>query len=136
MERETSERAAAGRVARLREMRVRPEADDSLAFLATQFKHDVARPFKQLGDLAELWRTLVPEAVADGTRLESLQRGILTVAVDSSSRLYEVDRLLREGLQAQLIKAHKGPAMRRVKLRVATEHWLEGRGRARKRWDE
>ncbi|MEM8738293.1 MAG: DciA family protein [Planctomycetota bacterium] len=108
---------------RLRQFRVRAERDVSMGFLADQFKRDVARPFKQLGDLIALWHELVPEEVAAGTRLESLQRGVLTVAVDSSARLYEVDRRLREGLELQLITRHKGPAFRRVKLRVAADGW-------------
>ena len=101
--------SAAQHVARMRSLRVRPERDNSLGFLAEQFKREVARPFKQLGDLTELWRSLLPEKLADGTRLESLQRGVLTVAVDSSARLYEVDRLLRDGLQSQLIQQHHRP---------------------------
>ena len=104
-----------------RQHRLRPEKDFSMSFVADQFKRDVARPFKQLGDLIELWNQLLPADVADGTRLESLQRGILTVAVDSSARMYEIDRRLREGLEQSLIKQHKGPAFRRVKLRVASE---------------
>ena len=46
---------------------------------------------------------------------------MLRVAVDSSARLYELDRLLRSGLQKQLISQSKGPAVRRVQLRVNDE---------------
>lgn len=102
----------------MRALRVRPERDLSLGFMADQFKREVARPFKQLGDLVEIWTELLPGDVAAGTRLESLQRGVLTVAVDSSARLYEVDRRLREGLEVDLITRHKGTAFRRVKLCV------------------
>lgn len=102
----------------LRERRVRPERDLSLGFLADQFKREIARPFKQLGDLAELWNELLPAEVVSGTRLESLQRGTLSVAVDSSSRMYDLDRRLREGLERDLVTRHKGAAFRKVKLRV------------------
>ncbi len=112
------DRAARRHVEALRERRVRPERDVSLGFLADQFKRDIARPFKQLGDLAELWNELLPAEVAAGTRLESLQRGVLSVAVDSSSRLYELDRRLREGLERDLVTRHQGAAFRKVKLRV------------------
>ncbi|MBB6428502.1 DciA family protein [Algisphaera agarilytica] len=108
----------------LRERRVKPQPDLSLGFLADQFKREVARPFKQLGDLVELWNELLPEEVAAGTRLEALQRGVLTVAVDSSARLYEVDRRLREGLERELVTRHKGAAFRKVKLRVEAAGWL------------
>lgn len=109
----------------LRERRVRPERDLSLGFLADQFKREIARPFKQLGDLAELWNELLPEEVAAGTRLESMQRGVLSVAVDSSSRMYDVDRRLREGLERDLVTRHKGTAFRKVKLRVDASGWGE-----------
>ncbi|MEM1108675.1 MAG: DciA family protein [Planctomycetota bacterium] len=123
---ETPDQQAARRhVEALRDRRVRPEPDRSLGFLADQFKRDVARPFKQLGDLAALWEELLPADVVAGTRLESLQRGVLSVAVDSSARLYEVDRRLREGLEAELITRHKGTAFRKVKLRVEASGWDE-----------
>jgi len=102
----------------LRERRVRPERDLSLGFLADQFKREIARPFKQLGDLAELWNELLPADVTCGTRLESLQRGVLSVAVGSSSRMYDLDRRLREGLEHELVTRHQGTAFRKVKLRV------------------
>lgn len=95
------------------------EPDLSLAFLRDTFKREVEKPMKQLVQLAALWEQLVPPALASHTKLESLQRGVLRVAVDSSARLYELDRLLRSGLQHQLISEHKGPAVRRVMLRVS-----------------
>ncbi|MEM7625912.1 MAG: DciA family protein [Planctomycetota bacterium] len=119
------ESASREHVEKMRTLRVRPDRDLSLGFLTDQFKREVARPFKQLGDLVELWAELLPKDVADGTRLESLQRGVLSVAVDSSARLYEVDRRLREGLETQLITRHKGGAFRRVKLRVDATGWSE-----------
>ncbi|MEM6458289.1 MAG: DciA family protein [Planctomycetota bacterium] len=103
---------------RLRDRRVRPDADLSLAFLPEQFRREVARPFKQLGDLARLWESRLPAEVAAGTRLESLQRGVLTVSVDTASRMYDLDRRLREGLEQELITSHRGAAFRRVKLQV------------------
>ena len=66
----------------------------------------------------ELWTELLPDEIIEHTRLDSLARSVLTVSVDSSARLYELDRLLRSGLEKQLITAHKGPAFRRVKLIV------------------
>lgn len=117
--------ASRDHVERLRRSRVAPEPDLSLGFMADQFKREVARPFKQLGDLIELWADLVPGDVAEGTRLESLQRGVLTVAVDSSARLYDLDRRLRGGLERDLITRHKGPALRRIKLRVAADGWTD-----------
>lgn len=90
----------------------------SLGFLAKQFKREVARPHKQLADLVDLWAQMVPPELVGHTRLLGLARGVLRVAVDSSARLYELDRLLRGGLERELITRHKGAALHRVKLIV------------------
>lgn len=103
---------------RLRRYRNRPEDDQTLGFLKDQFKREVEKPHKQLAKLVCLWGELVPDEIARHTRLDSLSRGTLRIAVDSSARLYELDRLLRAGLQQQLIRAHTGPAIRKVQLHV------------------
>lgn len=109
------------RLRRLRQHRVWKEPDLSLGFLEKQFQRDVAKPHKQLGALSELWRDLVPDALVGHTRLDDLSRGILRVSVDSSAHLYELDRLLRSGLEKQLVRSHRGAAFRRIKLRVIDE---------------
>jgi len=107
------------RLEQLRRHRNRPADDPSLAFLRAEFKQGIERPHRQLQTVIALWDELLPAALADHTRLESLRRGVLTVAVDSSTRLYELDRLLRSGLERQIVAAHKGPVLRKIKLRVA-----------------
>ena len=102
----------------LRRYRVRPARDESLGFMVDQFQREVARPFKQLGAIAVVWGELVPSELAEAARLESLQRGTLTVSVSTSAVLYELDRRLRDGLERELIIRHKGAAFRRVKLRL------------------
>lgn len=107
-----------GQLGRLRGWRNRKTPDLSMGFIKAQFKREVERPYKQLGAIVELWEQFVPADVLPHTRLESLARGVLRVIVDSSSQLYELDRLLRGGIERQLIMAHKGPAFRKVQLRV------------------
>jgi len=107
------------RLERLRRYRNRPQPDLSLGFLTKQFERQVARPHKQLEKVIELWEQLVPAELAEHTRLEGLQRGVLKVSVDSSSRLYALDGLLRGGLQKQLTVSYTGGTLRRVQLRVA-----------------
>jgi len=104
---------------RLRKWRTRPDRDVSLGFLRDQFKREVEKPYKQLCAIAAVWEELVPSELAVHTRLESLNRGVLRVSVSSSSVLYELDRSLREGLEQELICQYKGPAFRRIQLRVA-----------------
>lgn len=103
---------------RLRLSKKLPNPDLSMGFLADQFKRDVAKPYKQLGDLAELWATLVPAALVERSRLVGLSRGVLHVEVDSPAAHFEVDRLLRGGLQKQLIQGHRGQAFRKVQVKV------------------
>lgn len=102
----------------LRKHRSLPKRDLSLGFLSDQFKRDVAKPYKQLGDLAELWGQLLPERLVRRCRLVGLSRGVLHVEVDNPAAHFEVDRLLRSGLQKELIQGHKGPAFRKVQIKV------------------
>lgn len=102
----------------LRRRRTRPDPDLSLGFVQQQFERDIAKPARQLTAVVELWNELVPEALREATRLESLSRGVLHVTVHSSVELYELDALLRSGLERELIRRYRGPAFRRVKLRV------------------
>ena len=103
---------------RLRESRSLPKRDLSLGFLTDQFKRDVAKPYKQLGDLSALWAELVPAHLIERSRLVGLSRGTLHVEVDNPAAHFEIDRLLRGGLQKQLIEGHKGPAFRKVQVKV------------------
>jgi len=104
---------------RLRKSRSLPSPDLSLGFLSDQFKREVARPYQQLGDLSALWRELLPASLVERSRLAGLSRGVLHVDVDNPAAHYEIDRLLRGGLLKQLITSHKGPALRKVSIRVA-----------------
>lgn len=113
------------RLDQLRQHRNRADPDLSLGFIQKQFRQDVERPHKQLAGLTELWAELVPPALLPHTRLIGLQRGVLRVAVDASPRLYELQALLRAGLEKQLIERHRA-TLRRVKLQVDGSFQAEG----------
>ena len=81
-------------------------------------KNQIEKPYKQLATVIEAWQKLVPVELEGHTRLEGLSRGVLKVVVDSSPRLYQLDRLLRGGLEQSLITANRGPAFRKIQLRV------------------
>ncbi|MFW6060686.1 MAG: DciA family protein [Phycisphaeraceae bacterium] len=105
---------------RLRQWRNRGEPDYSMRFIEKQFQHEVARPHKQLGRFIDLWAELVPETLHRHTRLEGFSRGTLRVAVDSSAHLYELNQLLRGGLERELMRRQPGGTpLRRVRLRVS-----------------
>ena len=81
------------------------------------FKQSVAKRQTKLVKIAECWSVLVPETLNDHCALESLNRGTLTVIVDSSSHLYEMKQLLLAGLQDQLLIACKSTGLRKITLK-------------------
>lgn len=105
------------RLQRLRQLRNRAERDVSMAFLKDLYKRQIEKPGKQMSRIAETWSGLVPADLVEHTRLESLARGVLRVGVDSSAHLYQLDRLLREGLEHQIIAAARA-SLRKVQLRL------------------
>ena len=99
---------------RERDERTAPLGDIYARFFDKRY----ARPHRQLGQLADVWRRLVPETLHARTALRSLHRGVLTVAVDDSATLYQLDRVLRGGVENE-IKQQINGAVRRIKLEQA-----------------
>lgn len=77
------------------------------------FKQSVEKRQTKLGKIAEAWGMLVPLILTQHCSLESLNRGSLTVIVDSSSHLYELKQLLLSGLEKQLLLACKSAGLRK-----------------------
>jgi hypothetical protein len=71
-----------------------------------------------MSGVTDLWRQLIPPKLLAHTRLESLTRSVLRVSVDSSAHLYELDRLLRSGLEDRLCREAKSAPLRRVQLKL------------------
>ncbi|WP_432800107.1 DciA family protein [Poriferisphaera sp. WC338] len=114
-------------LSRLRGYRNRKDYDFSMDFMRADFKRDVEKPYKQLAAMVEVWEEIVPRELAVHTKLESLNRGVLKVVVESSSWLYELDQKLRSGMQTELVKGYRGKAFRKVQLRVDRRPFV-GRG--------
>jgi hypothetical protein len=106
------------RLENLRRWRNRPERNVSLAGLAEQVHKNIVKPHQQLGALVEAWRELIPPGLLERTALVSLTRGVLTVHVADHASSYELDRLLRGGVEQRLRQASKA-SLRKVKCRVA-----------------
>jgi hypothetical protein len=106
------------RLQRLQRLRNPPERDPTLSFLRNEFKKQIEKPHKQLGAAVTVWAEHVPVDLQAHARLEGLVRGVLRVAVDDSAHLYELDRLLREGLERKLVSGGTGTPLRRVQLRL------------------
>jgi hypothetical protein len=99
--------------------RRRPEKDVTITGIVSSIAHHARRTHDRLGELVELWEAAIPAHLSARTRLTALRGGILHVDVDSPATLYEIDRLLRGGVEDQLRAAHRG-TLTRVKLKVAT----------------
>lgn len=102
----------------MRQWRSRPGRDQTLSFLVDHVKSHVVRPHRQVGQLAELWQELVPAEMVERTTLTSFTRGILTVHVADSATLYQLDRLLRGGIEQQL-RQRCNTTLRSVRLKVS-----------------
>jgi hypothetical protein len=106
------------RIEQLRVWRNPRSRDLTLGNLPEYVKKTYAKPHKQLGQIAELWQQFIPAALAGHTSLVSLTRGVLLVHVADAAALFELDRLLRTGVEQQIRQASKAP-LRSVKLKVA-----------------
>lgn len=81
------------------------------------FQQSVQKRQTKLAKIGECFGRLVPETLCDHCSLESLNRGNLTVLVDSASHLYELKQLLLAGLQQQLMVACKSAGLRKIVLK-------------------
>jgi hypothetical protein len=111
-----------------------PLGEEMLSF----FKQSVQKRQTKLARIAECWGAIVPEVLNDHCALESLNRGSLTVIVDSSPHLYELKQLLLAGLEKQLLLACRSAGLRKITLKAG--RWYDagdGPSQSRKvRFDE
>jgi hypothetical protein len=88
------------------------------------FKQSVEKRQTKLGKIADCWTQLVPALLLEHCALESLNRGTLSVLVDSSAHLYDLKQLLLAGLEQQLLLACKSAGLRKISLKPGC--WYEG----------
>lgn len=98
--------------------RLTPQAAKLGPEMIAFFKHSVEKRQGKLGKIAECWGALVPDMLSDHCALEGLNRGTLTVIVDSAAHLYELKQLLLAGLEKQVLLACKGAGLRKISLRA------------------
>jgi len=110
--------AQADRLQRLRNWRDPDGPDRSMKFVGDWFKHTYAKPHEQVAQFVELWEMHIPPHLFAKTALASFNRGVLTVHVADSAAMYELDRLMRGGLERQIKSAAKA-SLRKIRLRVA-----------------
>ncbi len=78
-------------------------------------KYKLAKKVRQLSKLCDIWDALIPDEINDHTALESFNRGVLTVTVDSSPHRYNLQMLLSGGLMRELQARFDG-AVNKVRL--------------------
>ncbi len=104
-------------IRRLQALRGRPERETSISPLVAGKAAEARRAERGLGSFVDLWEGVMPQELALRTRVTGLRGGVVQVTVDSSSTAWELDRLLREGLQEQLRRAY-GRTLLRVRITV------------------
>jgi hypothetical protein len=77
--------------------------------MAVLMKHKLGKKVRQLSKLAVVWDEVLPPTIRDHTALDSFQRGVLTVLVDSSSHRYQLQTLLTAGLMKEIRTRFAGP---------------------------
>ena len=91
--------------------------DLTLANFAKHINKTHVRPAKQLKPVVDLWNQHIPDPIRSKTTLAAFTRGILTIHADDSATLYQLDRLLRSGLETQLRTSCK-TTLRSVRLKL------------------
>ena len=83
--------------------------------LGLLMKRTLARKVRQVGKLSEIWDEVIPESIAGHTALESFQRGVLTVMVDSAPHRFQLQTLLMNGVLKHMQSRFSG-ALNKVRL--------------------
>lgn len=109
------------RLARLRRLapyRRRRDRDCTISDLVDSTRKTARKTQTRTGAFTEAWERLVPEELSMACRLGEFRGGVITILVESSSAKYQLDNLLRSGLEVDLRREYPGP-LTRVKTRLA-----------------
>lgn len=109
---------AARQIEQLRKYRVKTGPETSIASIVSGVASQAQKTHRKLGQLIDLWEQHVPADISRRTAITSIRGGTLHVAVADASTNYELDRLLREGLEKALRSAYRGTLVR-VRLKVS-----------------
>lgn len=104
------------RIQQAQRYKARRERDVSMRAAIESTMESSTRMQRRMGTLLDLWCDLVPEELARHTAIVSLKRGVLQVEVDSAPAGFELDRLLRSGLEPELRRRFNG-TLSRVKVK-------------------
>ena len=97
----------------LRTLWLQRQPEDRISHLAQPvavlMKRTLGKKVRQLSKLAVVWDDVLPATIREHTALDSFQRGVLTVLVDSSSHRYQLQTLLAAGLMKEIRNRFSGP---------------------------
>lgn len=96
---------AARAIERLRAFRVRHREPATLGVEIDSLEASLRRAATAEGKAERAWRDLAPAALAARATSISLRRGILVIRARDSAARYEIDRWLRTGGGAGLLRA-------------------------------
>lgn len=100
---------------RLRKFRAPKERDLTLRVPLGFAAQELRRMRRGLGAVAAAWGQIVPPELAERTALVGISRGVLTVRASDASAKYELERLLRSGGEAAVVRASP-VSLRRVRV--------------------
>ena len=83
--------------------------------LATLMKRTLAKRVSQLSKLTQVWDEVIPDTISRHTALDSFNRGVLTVLVDSASHRFQLQTLLAGGLMKVIQNRFPG-ALNKVRV--------------------
>jgi len=96
----------------LRQLRQRKERDHTIAPAIVSISEQIRTSDRKLTQLVELWRELVPEHLQHHATPTRVHSGVLHVEVDCAATAYEVDRLMRGGVEQTLRSRYNGTLLR------------------------
>jgi hypothetical protein len=105
------------RIQRLQAWRGRRGGESAIADFVSRVAEDTRRAHRRLGNLADLWQQLLPPEIVQCTALTGMRGGVLHVAADSAAVAFQLDRLLRGGIESELRHGYGG-TLTRIRIRV------------------
>ena len=100
---------------RLREYRNRPERNLSMTAIVATTKQQVTKRHRDLAGIWAAWSAAVPARLVHATEIVGVSRGVLTIRAADTGVRFEIDRFLRSGGEAEVVR--RAPiGVRRVKL--------------------
>lgn len=116
------ERAAIERLERLRPSRAIRERQPDTTRLFASAAREQKRAAKALGGVAEVFEAVVPPELASSCSLAGMRGGLLTIEVSSSAARYALDRFLRDGGEAALVRGFTERRIHALRVRVVCTH--------------